>query len=68
MNDQQNLRLRACELAEEVRAGRWDHIEEIKTRPVTACSEIVAELERRCPGFDFSTYQQAMANGLYETR
>jgi hypothetical protein len=52
MSAQENFRLRACELAEEVRAGHWDHIKE-KARPVTACPEMVAELERRCPGSDF---------------
>lgn len=68
MCDPGTLRLKACELAEEVRGGRWDHIPEIKTRPVPSCPEVVAELERRWPGFNFPTYQRAIADGLFETR
>lgn len=68
MNDQDTLRLRACELAEEIRDGRWNHVEGIAARPVPACLEIVDELERRCPGFDLAAYQQAIADGLFETR
>ena len=68
MSDRETLRLSACELAEEVRAGRWDHIAGIKTQPVPACPEVVAELERRCPGFDLPTYRRAIADGLFETR
>jgi len=62
------LRLRACELAEEIRDGRWSHIEDLEHKPVPACDEIVSELERRCPGFDRATYQKALASGLFETR
>jgi hypothetical protein len=68
MSDRDALRLRACELADEIRAGRWSHVEGIATRPVPACREIVEELERRCPGFDLESYQRAIADGLFETR
>jgi hypothetical protein len=68
MKDRTTLRLRACKLAEEIRAGTWNQVEGIHTRPAPACPEIVAELERRCPGFDRAIYQQAIADGLSETR
>ena len=62
------LRLRACELAEEIRIGRWSHIKDLERRPASACEEIVSELQRRCPGFDRATYQEALASGMFETR
>ena len=68
MKDQELLRLRACELAEEIRLGKWSHVKQIDRQPVPACEEIVTELKRRCPGFDHGSYQRAIADGLFETR
>lgn len=37
-------------LSEEVWQGKWDQLPEIRTKPKGDCTEILEELERRCPG------------------
>jgi len=64
----QTLRLKACELAEEIRDGRWRHLSDLSIKPAPACKELIDELKSRCPGFKTEEYQQALANGLFETR
>jgi hypothetical protein len=62
------LRLDGCNLAEEYRSGKWDHIAEAKSQPLPSCLAFTDELKIRCPGFSLEEYQRAIANGLYETR
>lgn len=57
----------AYDLAEEVREGRWDaacppHL------PSPACPALMAELDRRCPGFLLEERQEALAAGLRDSR
>jgi hypothetical protein len=53
-------------LAEEIRDGRWNHVADRKPGP--ACTELIDELRKRCPGFSVSDYQQALADGLFASR
>lgn len=62
------LELACCELAEEIRRGVWQHIDEIRTQPVPAIRTFVLEIEQRCPGYTLEQYQGGLARGLYLTR
>jgi hypothetical protein len=62
------LRIHGCELAEEIRLGRWSHLKDLLEKPASACVELIDELKVRCPGYDLEEYEQALANGLFETR
>ena len=62
------LRLAGCQLAEEIRSGKWTHLEGLQTGPATSCVELTAALSERCPGFRLEEYQEAISNGLFETR
>ncbi|TNJ32633.1 hypothetical protein E1B00_15430 [Arenimonas terrae] len=64
----QQLNSVAYVLAEEIRDGNWDHVPDLKAKPVGDCLEIVGELERRCPGFAPEAYKRAIATGMFETR
>ena len=57
-----------CQIAEEIRDGKWNHISELSVRPAPACDQLIAEFARRCPGYTRKAYQQALADGLHETR
>jgi hypothetical protein len=62
------LQKAAYYLADEIRDGKWLHVSDLARKPASACSEIVEELERRCPGFSNSEYREAIARGLHESR
>ena len=66
--DKTTLKSVAYHLAEEIRDGRWNHVPGITTEPVRECDELVAEFERRCPGFSRVEYQRALADALFESR
>jgi len=63
-----SLKIVAFELGEEIREGRWNHVSGISTKPATACDELIKEFEERCPGYSRLEYQQALAEGLFESR
>jgi len=63
-----NLSEAAFDLAEEIRDGKWDHLDDFKRKPAPACEEIVAELARCCPGYSQEQYRKAIATGLFESR
>lgn len=58
----------ACALAEEIRDGKWDHISDLRWKPVPAIPEIIGELRRRAPGFTTAEYEQAISRGLFDSR
>jgi hypothetical protein len=58
----------AYELAEEIRDGKWAHVECLKFKPVPACTEIIDELRKRRPGCTLEQYQRAIADGLFASR
>ncbi len=64
----QQLNLAAAQLAEEIWAKRWEHVTDLKVKPVGECTQLVAELERRCPGFSPNEYSRALARGMQDSR
>jgi hypothetical protein len=58
----------AYRFAEEIHAGRWNHIAALAAKPAPACDEIIAELQRRSPGFTRPDYQQALTRALHDSR
>lgn len=68
LRDLEELRLAACNLAEEIREGRWQHVKDLRLKPAAACLELIDELRSRCPGHDLSAYQRALADGMFGTR
>jgi hypothetical protein len=66
--DNESLTHEAYRLGEEIHDGRWSHISDLKRKPATACTELIDELRRRCPGYTISIYQQALADGLFASR
>ena len=62
------LELSAYILAEEIRSGKWSHVEDLMKKPVPACGELIEELERRCPGFSLVDYQAALAEGMQNSK
>ncbi|WP_395748583.1 hypothetical protein [Prosthecobacter sp.] len=64
----QTLAAAAYDLAEEYRSGLWNHVSDMKRLPAPLCPELIAELQRRCPGRSASACQQAIADGLFASR
>lgn len=64
----QRLEDAAYVLAEEIRDGKWAHVECLKVKPVPACVEIINELRARSPGHTLEQYQRAIADGLLASR
>jgi hypothetical protein len=60
------LAAEAYRLADEVRDGRWRHID--LRKPVSAYAELTEELQKRCPGFSLADYRKALAVGMFESR
>lgn len=51
-------------LVDEVWEGKWDHLPEVKNKPIGEWTAIPAELARRCPGHPLAQYQRAIAKGM----
>jgi hypothetical protein len=58
----------ADELVDEVRQGKWDHIQTLKSKPIGDQPELFAELERRCPGHTKEAYADAYARSFITRR
>jgi hypothetical protein len=58
----------AYDLAEEIRDGSWSHVADLARKPAPACTELIDEFRRRCPGFSVSDYQRALVDGLFASR
>ncbi len=58
----------AYDLAAEIWDGKWAHISELKSKPVTECEQIISELSSRAPGFKLEQYKKTMALAMQETR
>jgi hypothetical protein len=62
-----DLRSAATELDEEIRAGKWAHV--IGRRRVPSeCRELIAELQKRCPGYAPKYYASMLASAPRESR
>ena len=55
-------------LAMEIQQGKWDHVRDLKTKPIGDCFELVEELRKRCPGYETEQYRRALASGVSNTR
>ena len=67
---QARVRLREASnvLSEEVWGGKWDHLLEIRKKPIGECREILKELERRCPGHTLEEYRDAYCRSMVNNR
>jgi hypothetical protein len=63
-----NLPEASYQLAEEIRDGRWKHVQDLAVKPAPDCEDIIQELQRRCPGHSRQDYRTAIAKGLFESR
>jgi hypothetical protein len=59
------LRKSSDQLADEIWEGKWGHIPHLRTTPIGEVAEILAELERRCPGHTKEAYQDAIARSIF---
>jgi hypothetical protein len=62
------LGLAADKLSEEIRDKLWDHISDLRTKPVAACEEMIRELESGCPGHVKEEYQEAISRSMFFNR
>ncbi len=59
-----SLEAAAYELVNEVWEGKWDHVSEVKAKPIGEWTTIPMELERRCPGYATDQYARAVQKGM----
>ncbi len=50
----------AREILEEISAGQWQHVYDLRNRPPQACEEIITELRSRHSGFTRADYEAAL--------
>lgn len=63
------LDLAAYDLCSEVREGLWNAaLSKVSNRQPAASADVVAELQRRCPGHSTADYQRALAKGMLNSR
>ena len=62
------LRKASNELSVEFVEGKWDHVPGIRSTPVGDCTELLKELERRCPGHTLEEYQDAFRRSVFTYR
>ncbi|QDU25781.1 hypothetical protein ETAA8_08520 [Anatilimnocola aggregata] len=60
-----DLASKAERLADEVVAGKWDHIPELKSAPIGSQFALARELERRCPGHTIEVYLEAFGRAWW---
>ena len=62
------LREAADELVGEMLQGKWDHVKNLKTRPIDQLVELFEELEIRCPGHSKEEYKETFRRSHWENR
>jgi hypothetical protein len=55
-------------LSEEIWESTWDKIPGIHANPIGECTEIIQELEKRCPGYSPEEYKDAYAMSMFTWR
>ncbi len=55
-------------LSQEIWGGQWQHVADLKTKPVRDCDEIIVELTRRCPGHSQEEYGDAISRAMFYNR
>ena len=58
----------ASVLIDEIWDRKWDHVPEVKTKPIDQWTAIPAELQRRCPGYSAEQYPRAVRKGMIRYR
>lgn len=56
----EQLREAAIALSEEIWAGKWQHVPDLKFKPIAEWTEILQELARRAPGHSEEAYEDAL--------
>ena len=62
------LRKVADVLVEEMSQGKWDHVPNLRTRPMEELFELFTELESRCPGHSRIEYVETFLRSHWENR
>ncbi len=62
------LRIASDQLSDEIWERKWEHVADLKVKPVGECIEIIRELERRCPGHTQEEYQDVIARSMFTNR
>ena len=62
------LRETAAALAIEFHRGDWDHLPDLKNRPMGKLTELFDELEKRCPGHSRDRYSETFQRALWNNR
>jgi hypothetical protein len=62
------LRKAADELVAEMHAGKWDHVPNLRSRPMESLTELFDELESRCPGHSREEYKETFLRSHWEFR
>lgn len=58
------LEAAAITLVDEIWGGKWDHVAEVKDKPIDQWTVMPAELMRRCPGYDPEQYRRIITKGM----
>lgn len=64
----EHLRDAAKALLDEINSGTWNHISELKTRPIGEQIELAKELEKRSPGHSKEVYLETIGRALWNNR
>lgn|GEM_PF-1871782 len=62
------LRKAADILIKEMNLGKWDHVINLRIRSVEELSELIDELESRCPGHTRDEYVETFLRSNWENR
>ncbi len=63
-----SLREASDEISDEVWQGKWDHIPNLNGKVISEWTEILKELEKRCPGHTKEKYEDALASSHFTRR
>jgi len=55
------LRMASDEISDEVWQGKWDHIPRLNHEVISEWTEVLEDLEKRCPGHTKEEYEDALA-------
>jgi len=62
------LRKASDEISDEIWQGKWDHIPNLNNKVISEWTEILKELEKRCPGHKKESYEEALARSHFTRR
>lgn len=62
------LQQASAALVAEVSGGKWRHISGLGSKPIDKWAEVLAELERMCPGHSKDEYVNALSRANWNNR